>query len=161
MRAADALRELEREMQALRDDPSSATDPNQGQASASGQEGSDRDARAAAARRQARLDRAREQLERLEQDLGGTPSADALDRLRSAIEGADNDMAPIEGEEADAFFNEDVFAPLSQLEEALMQALDQIAMEKKLYGSRPGDVPPAYRELVEKYYESLSKSQEQ
>jgi hypothetical protein len=34
-------------------------------------------------------------------------------------------------------------------------------MEKKLYGSRPADVPPEYRELVEKYYESLSKSQEQ
>jgi hypothetical protein len=93
--------------------------------------------------------------------LGGTPSAGALNRLRGAIDGADNDMAPIEGDAAENFFNEDVFAPISQLEEALLQELDQIAMEKKLYGSRPADVPPEYRELVERYYESLSKSQEQ
>ena len=87
--------------------------------------------------------------------MGGTPAAGAIDRLRGAIEGADNDMAPIEGEAAAAFFNEDVFAPLSELEEALLRELDQIAMEKKLYGSRSADVPPEHRELVERYYESL------
>lgn len=159
MRSLDALRELEAEMQAMQNEQTSA--PSEGQASASERGQGSREARAAAARRQARLDRAREQLERLEQDLGGTSSAGALDRLRSAIEGADNDVAPIEGEAADAFFNEDVFAPISQLEEDLLRELDAIAMEKKLYGSRPSDVPPEYRELVEKYYESLSKSHEQ
>jgi len=179
MRSLDALRALEREMQALRNEaaPSSdqgqsaesASNQNQGQASpsspsegsASGQGQGNRSARAAEARQQARLDRAREQLERLQEDLGGTPSAGALDRLRGAIDGAENDRAPIEGDAAEDFFSDDVFAPISQLEDALLQELDQIAMEKKLYGSRPADVPPEYRELVEKYYESLSKSQEQ
>jgi len=176
MRSLDALRELEREMQALRNEASSPSDQNQsaesasnqgqaptssqGEGAASGQGQGDRSARAAEARRQAQLDRAREQLERLQEDLGGTPSAGALNRLRGAIDGADNDMAPIEGEAAETFFNEDVFAPISQLEDTLLKELDQIAMEKKLYGSRPADVPPEYRELVEKYYESLSKSQE-
>ena len=178
MRSLDALRELEREMQAMQSEAERQGNLNQGQrstASSQGQQpatsgqgqasesgqGGDRAARAAAARRQARLDRAREQLERLQQDMGGTPAAGAIDRLRGAIEGADNNMAPIDGEAAEAFFNEDVFAPLSELEEALLRELDQIAMEKKLYGSRPADVPPEYRELVERYYESLSKSQEQ
>lgn len=128
------------------------------QASAQGGDGSDRAERADAARRQAQMRRARERLERLQEDLQGTTGADAFNNLHGALRRADNWNDPIGTEQAKAFFNEEVFSPLSQLEEALVRELDQIALERKLYGSRPGDVPAEYRELVEKYYESLSRS---
>jgi hypothetical protein len=137
-----------------RQDQAEAED-RQGQGDAAGQ---GREARADAAGRQARIDRARERLERMQEDLGGTPGAQALDQLSRGLARADHQGVSLEGESARAFFNSEVFAPLSQLEEVLLSALDQIAMEKKLYGSRSGDVPSEYRALVEKYYESLSKS---
>lgn len=143
-RSLDALEELERELRALQEESLSQSSPN-------GQ----RSERASAASRQARLDRAREQLSRLRQEMGRTPALDALD---GAVARAGHAGVSLEGESARAFFNDEVFAPLSQLEEAIMQDLDRLAMERKLYGSRPGRVPAEYRELVEKYYETLSKS---
>jgi hypothetical protein len=186
-RSLDELREMERDLRALQeqsgqDSPSAEggeqaagqnadgrqagadalgrqdqaeAEDRQGQGDAAGQ---GREARADAAGRQARIDRARERLERMREDLGGTPGAQALDQLSRGLARADHQGVSLEGESARAFFNSEVFAPLSQLEEVLLSALDQIAMEKKLYGSRSGDVPSEYRALVEKYYESLSKS---
>ncbi len=104
------------------------------------------------------MDRARERLERMQEDLAGTPGAESLDQLQRGLARAEHQGVSLEGESARAFFNAEVFAPLSQLEEALVSELDQITMERKLYGSRPGDVPSEYRSIVEKYYESLSKS---
>ncbi|MCP4725144.1 MAG: hypothetical protein GY863_08915 [bacterium] len=61
-------------------------------------------------------------------------------------------------EAAEEFFNENVYDPISRLEEQLLRSLDVIEMDKKLYGSRKADVPPKYKRLVDKYYESLSKT---
>ncbi|MCP4725170.1 MAG: hypothetical protein GY863_09045, partial [bacterium] len=61
-------------------------------------------------------------------------------------------------EAAEEFFNENVYDPISRLEEQLLRSLDDIEMDKKLYGSRKADVPPKYKRLVDKYYESLSKT---
>ena len=143
-RSLDALQELERELRALQQE-SNGEEPQDGE----------RAARANEAGRQARLDRAREQIQRLRQEMGRTPALDALD---GAVARADRAGVSLEGESARAFFSDEVFAPLSQLEEAVMQELDRLAMERKLYGSRPGRVPAEYREIVEKYYETLSKS---
>ncbi len=164
-RSIDELREMERDLRALRDQAGSqATADAANDETAStpgergGQAGGDRSARADAAARQARMDRARERLERMQRNLDGTPGAQALDPVRRALARAEHDGVSLEGESARAFFDAEVFAALSQLEEALMSELDQIAMDKKLFGSRPGEVPEEYRALVEKYYESLSKT---
>ncbi len=61
-------------------------------------------------------------------------------------------------EAAAEFFNENVYNPVSRLEEQLLKSLDDLQMDKKLYGSRKADVPPKYKRLVDKYYESLSKT---
>ncbi|HEX7070491.1 MAG TPA: DUF4175 family protein [Rhodothermales bacterium] len=167
-RSLETLRELERELRALEqlaagegesgergESPSGQQDGQQdaqGQTSANG-----RGARADAARREARMERIREQLSRLERELGDDQNARPLGGIRRALSRADNDRAPISPDEAKAFFNDQVFAPLSQLEEALVRQLDQIAMERKLRGSRPDEVPAEYRELVARYYEALSR----
>ena len=176
-RALESVRELERDLRALEQqaaanggDPS-ASESTQGQASseASSRQGSSpggsqaqaqapdgRAARADAARREARLARAREQLSRLEEALQDSPNSQQLGGIRRALGRADNPNAPMSAEEAAAFFDDNVFAPLSQLEEALIMEIDRLAMERKLRGSRPDDVPAAYRDLVERYYEALS-----
>jgi hypothetical protein len=143
-RSLDELRELERDLRVLQEQMAG--------------QGSGEQDRSAGASRQARMARARERLDRLQQDLGGTPAAQGLEQLRRSLTRADHAGVSLEGEAAEAFFSEDVFAPLSQLEKAVMTELDQVAMEKKLFGSRPGDVPDEYRDLVERYYEALSKS---
>ena len=131
---------------------------DQGESQGQGQGQGDRSARADAAGRQARLDSARERIQRMQEDLQGTGADGSLDALGRAVARADNWNRPLEGDEAREFFEQQIFAPLSQLEEALMRELDRIGMARKLHGSRPGNVPPEYRDLVERYYESLSKS---
>lgn len=122
----------------------------------------DRQGRADAARMQRQLDRAQETLDRLQQDFANNPAMQReLNRLQNNLTRADHTGVLLDEESAKDFFNERVYDPLSQLEMDLARQLDLIAMEKKLYGSRTGDVPPEYRELVEKYYESLSKSGDQ
>ncbi len=138
-RSLNELHELERELRSL-EEQMSGESPSSPSSSSS------------------RLNRARESLDRMQRDLGGTQAAQGLEELRRALGRADHTGVSLEGESAAAFFNEDVFAPLSALEAAIRSELDRVAMEKKLYGSRSGDVPDEYRELVEKYYESLSKS---
>ncbi len=142
-RSLDALQELEEELRGLEREAGAESSADQ------------RDERAGAASRRARLDRARQQLRRLQEDLGRTP---ALNELSRAVSRADHEGVSLVGEAAESFFDEEVFAPLSQLEQMLTSELDRLAMERKLYGSRPGDVPPEYRDIVEKYYESLSKT---
>lgn len=137
-RSLDELRELERDLRRLEQQmtaesasPSSSSSPSSS---------------------------ARQRLDRLQRDLGQTPAAGRVEELRRSLGRADHAGVSLEGESAAAFFNEGVFAPLSALEAVIRNELDRIAMEKKLYGSRSADVPDEYRELVEKYYESLSKS---
>ena len=107
---------------------------------------------------QRQMERAQETLERLQRDFANNPAMQQqLNRIQNNLTRADHTGVLIDEESAKDFFNERVYDPLSQLEMDLARQLDLIAMEKKLYGSRKGDVPPEYRELVEKYYESLSK----
>ena len=134
---------------------------SQAQASGGGQGEADRDQRAQAARRQSQLQSAQEALERLQERLGGNQAAQGplrqLQRSLNAVGRADHTGTRIEGESADDYFTEQVYSPLSQLELELARQLGEVAMQKKLYGARRGDVPPAYRDLVERYYEALSK----
>jgi hypothetical protein len=61
------------------------------------------------------------------------------------------------GEGAEEHFKKTVFDPLSQLEMYLLQRLDEIDMDKKLYSARHTNVPPEYRVMVDKYFESIAK----
>lgn len=148
-RALDDVRELDRRLRALQ--PGASPSPAPGASP-------DRQARADAARAQRQMEQAREALGRLQQQLGGDRAAQALARqVDAALARADNTGTRLDGDAARAFFEARIFTPLSQLEAALTRQLDRLAVERKLYGSRRADVPSEYRELVEKYYESLSK----
>lgn len=59
--------------------------------------------------------------------------------------------------EDEEFFKNNVYSPLSQLEKALLERLDEIELEKKLYSARKEEVPSEYRKLVDKYFESIAK----
>lgn len=129
-----------------------ADNPGQGQGG-----GGDSAARNERMRRE--LARARDILDRLRDDVGGDPEARAaLGRIRNTWARADHTGQRVEGEEADDLFKNEVYESLSALEAALVRQLEGIALEKKLFGSRKGDVPAEYRELVDKYYETLAKS---
>lgn len=117
------------------------------------------DAAARNERMRREMARARETLDRLRNDIGGDPEARAaLGRIRNNWARADHTGQRVEGDAADNLFDNEVYESLSQLEAALVRQLDGIALEKKLFGSRKGDVPAEYRELVDKYYETLAKS---
>ena len=47
---------------------------------------------------------------------------------------------------------------MSQIEMGLMKKLEKLELEQKLYEARTADVPPEYKKLVEKFFESLSKT---
>jgi len=85
--------------------------------------------------------------------------------IRHALEGARHTAAPrITGELLDEaakeHFKKNIFDPLSQLEMQLLKRLDAIELEKKLYGMRKAEVPPEYKRMVDKYFESISKKNE-
>ncbi len=82
--------------------------------------------------------------------------------MRHTLEGARHTAAPrITGELLDEaakeHFKKNIFDPLSQIEMHLLERLDAIELEKKLYGMRKAEVPPEYKRLVDKYFESISK----
>lgn len=165
-RALSDVRQLEEELQSLENEMRGRSDSRgdgdaraddadrNGDARVEGSSG-DRASRADEARRRAQLDRIRDRLQQLRRNLGDVP---ALNNLDSAVSYAEHQGVSLVGEAAEAFFDERIFAPLSQLEGTLSAGLDQLAMERKLFGSRPADVPPEYRDIVERYYEALSKS---
>ena len=107
---------------------------------------------------QRQMEQAQEALRRMEQALGGNRQAQRQAReLQKALR-ADHTGERIEGEGADTFFEDEVFERLSALEMELSRQLDRTVLEQKVYGPRQEDVPLAYRELVEQYYESLAES---
>ena len=63
-------------------------------------------------------------------------------------------------EAAQEHFKQSVFNPLAQLEAELLKRLDALDMDRKLASMRKSEVPPEYRTLVEKYFESISKTGE-
>lgn len=123
-----------------------------------GDQQSDRAARAAEARLQNQIERAQQTLNRLQEGMNGNPGARRqLDRLQAFLNDARGTGTRLEGDAAKEYFNDRAYAPLSQIEDVIVQELDEIAMERKLHGARRSDVPAKYQELVDKYYESLSK----
>ena len=122
-----------------------------------------REGQARANRMQQQLQQAGEALSRLQQQMEGDRGAqqairEAQQSLRRAGD-ASNTGILLDQDAAKDFFNENVFDPLSELELTLNQKLNTIELEKKLFGSRRTEVPEEYREVVDRYYESLSKDQ--
>ena len=111
---------------------------------------------------QRQLEQAREIMERLEGQLGGSQgfqrNLQQAEQAMRRLTDASNTGVLLDEEAAKAYFNKDVYKPFSDLETALAKALDEIEMEKKLYGARRAQVPDEYQETVDRYYESLSKS---
>jgi len=109
--------------------------------------------------------RMQRQLEQMQQMLDNMQRSGGLDAnmqqdLRSAeaaLTRAHNTGVLLD-EAGKEYFRNSVYAPLSSLEMQLLKQLDAVEMEKKLYGSRGADVPPQYRKLVDRYYESIAKA---
>ena len=103
-----------------------------------------------------------EAMERLQNQLGGNEGMQReLQRAQNALRNvADASFRGVllDDESAKNFFNEDLFQPFSELENQLARELDTIEREKKLFGARKAEVPDEYRDTVDRYYESLSKS---
>lgn len=118
----------------------------------------ERDARAAQARLERQIERARQTLDRLEENTGNNPEGRRqIGELRNFLNRADGTGVKLEGKAAEDFFNARAYNPLSQLEEVIVRQLDYAQLEKKLHGAKRSQVPAEYQELVDKYYESLSK----
>ena len=115
------------------------------------------DQRSLEARVQRQLARAQERIEDLMERGGGAATQSALGGIQNALARADHTGVLLDEEAAKAFFERNVYDPLNQLEEAIARTLDIAQMEDRLYGSRRGEVPPEYSEMVEKYYETLSR----
>ena len=139
----------------------SQSSPSSGDPSSQG-ESSERSDRARESRMQREMERAQEAMERLENQLGGNEGMQReLQRAQNALRNvADASFRGIllDDENAKNFFNKDLFQPFSELESQLARELDTIEMEKKLFGARKAEVPDEYRDTVDRYYESLSKS---
>jgi hypothetical protein len=123
-------------------------------------QGSER-AQAREKRLQEDLQRAQQSIDRLREQVNDNPETRRqLDRMESFIRRANADYTGVLLDEnaADEFFSQEIYSPLSDLELHLARQLDALAMEKKLYGARRGNVPREYQQLVETYYERLSKS---
>jgi hypothetical protein len=118
-----------------------------------GQRGAERDA---AVQLERLMDQFNQMLDRMEQDFSEDPA------MRQTIETARNSAVAdftgeLLGEDAAEHFKKSVFDPLSQLEMYLLERLDEIDMDKKLYSARQPNVPPEYRAMVDRYFESLAK----
>jgi len=122
------------------------------------QGGGNRGQREQTARLQRQMDSMQQQLDNLTRGRNGNQNT------RSAMESMRNDFGRLHNtgvlldEAALDYFKQKVFNPLSKLELELVQKLDEVEMEKKLHSVRKAEVPPQYRKIVEKYYETISKS---
>ena len=131
---------------------------NEAQQARQGQQQSRQQGRSGTGQLQRRLEDTRQALNRLQQNLEGNPQAQRRVReLQKALR-ADHTGVLLEGEAAKAYMEEKVYNSLSELELELAQQLDGVYLRDKLYGAGQEGVPASYRELVEKYYESLSKT---
>ncbi len=116
------------------------------------------DGRALEARLSRQLSRAREMAERLRQENPGNQAMQrALAGVQNALTRADHTGVLLDEESAEQFFDARFLDPLSELESELLQRLDYLQLARQLYGGRRDDIPPEYRTMVEKYFESLSK----
>ena len=103
------------------------------------------------------IEEARQSLQRMQSQLEGNPSAQRqARRLQQALR-ADRTGELLNDGAADDYFNKRVYEPLTELELEMARQLNALQMKRKIYGARRDDVPTAYRDLVDKYYESLAK----
>ena len=160
-RAMAELQNIQERLEALERQAEGGPSPSQ-ESGQPGQGSGERSERAQAARMQRELERAEEAMERLQNQLEGNEGMQrALSRASTSlrnISDASNTGILLDEDAAKSFFNENVFEPFSELESRLARELDTIEMEKKLYGARNAEVPDEYRDTVDRYYESLSKS---
>ena len=125
---------------------------------AQSQRGSQADGRALEARLSRQLSRSREMVEQLRQENPGNQAMQrALAGVQNALTRADHTGVLLDEESAKQFFDERFLDPLSELELELWQRLGQLQLARQLYGGRRDEVPPEYRTMVEKYFESLSR----
>ena len=95
-------------------------------------------------------------MDRMEREYGDNPEIQrSLQNLRSTF--SPGRVGTLLGKAAEEYFKNSVYDPMSQLESSLMQRLDEIELMKKLYGMRKEEVPPEYKRLVDKYFESIAK----
>jgi len=102
-----------------------------------------------------------EQLQRIFERMENDFQSDS--DLRHAVESARRRTASqMTGELLDGnvedYFKQNIYNPLSQLEQQLMDRLDAIDLGKKLHVTRKAEVSPEYKRMVEKYFESISKT---
>ena len=88
---------------------------------------------------------------------GGAAQRQALSSMQNALSRANHTGVLLDEESAKVFFERDIYEALNQLEMGLVYAMDLVRLQNRLYGSQRGDVPPEYSDMVEKYYESLSR----
>ncbi|MFC1477010.1 DUF4175 family protein [candidate division KSB1 bacterium] len=108
--------------------------------------------------------RIQQQLEQMEQMLENmlrtgerNPNIQqALNALRN-VSRADNTGVLLDDAAKD-YFKDNVFEPISQIEEKLREELYAKELENKIVGSRSEDIPPEYRKMVEKYFHSIAQS---
>ena len=109
-----------------------------------------------AARMRNLFERARETLERMEREYqDDTDFRQQLNNTRRMF--SQGNVGTLLGGKAKEYFKNKVYDPLSQLETYLLNRLDRIELEKKLYSLRKEEVPPEYKKMVDKYFESISK----
>ena len=114
------------------------------------------------ARLESQMNRVSELARDMMDNMGGMRSSQqAAAGVQNALTRADHTGVLLDEDSAEDFFNRSVYTPLSQLEIELQQQLEQLQIESRLFGSRRGEVPPEYEDMVEKYYESLSSRRSQ
>ena len=102
-------------------------------------------------------DQLQRMLERMENDFQGDHD------LRQTVESfRRRTVSQMTGEllsgNVDEYFKQHIYNPLSQLELQLMDRLDAIDLGKKLHVTHREEVSPEYKRMVEKYFESISKT---
>jgi len=112
----------------------------------------------------AEITRLQRQIEQMERQLDNIRRSGGDANMRSTLESVRNDVGRLHNtgvlldEAGLEYFKKNVYNPLSRLEFRLVEKLDEIEMDRKLHGGRKADVPAQYRKMVEKYYETISKT---
>ena|GEM_PF-1328974 len=115
----------------------------------------------------AEITRLQRQIEQMERQLDNIRRGGGDANMRSTLESVRNDVGRLHNtgvlldEAGLEYFKKKVYNPLSRLEFRLVEKLDEIEMDRKLHGGRKADVPAQYRKMVEKYYETISKTSKQ
>lgn len=102
------------------------------------------------------MEQANEMLQRMERNFQNNQNLRQQLNNTQRLFGQDN-VGTLLGENAEEYFKNKVYDPLSQLETQLLKRLDEIELQKKLYSLRKEEVPSEYKRLVDKYFESISK----